>query len=189
MSDRRIEMRPAATFRRARSDDAVELFRVRTSVHENHQSEEELANNGVTRESLARMLASDDACGWCAELAEGIVAFAIARRSERDVFALFVEPGFEGRGLGSTLLDAAVEWLSESGTERLRLTTGRGTPAQSFYLNRGWADIGTPSSEVVMLERACRQGARTSRTPVAVNPTSRCGPVIESGSPSTDSVA
>jgi len=157
MSDRRSEMHPTATFRRARSNDAAELFRVRTSVRENHQSEGELATQGVTRESMARMLASDDACGWCAELTEGIVAFAIARRSERDIFALFVEPGCEGRGLGSTLLNLAVEWLSASGSERLRLTTGRGTPAQSFYLNRGWADIGTPSAEVVMLERACRQ--------------------------------
>jgi len=153
MSDRRTAMHPAATFRRADSGDAVELFRVRTSVRENHQTEEELAKHGVTRESLARMLASDDACGWCAELARRIVAFTIARRSERDVFALFVEPDFEGLGLGSTLLDSAVEWLSATGNERLRLTTGRGTPAQSFYLNRGWTDIGTPSSEVVMLER------------------------------------
>lgn len=146
------------TFRLARPDDAAELFRVRTSVRENHRSEEELAALGVTRESLARMLESDDACGWCAELARGIVAFAIARRSECDVFALFVEPDFGGRGLGSTLLDSAVEWLSANGSGTLRVTTGRGTPAQAFYLNRGWADIGTPSSEVVMLERA-RLGA------------------------------
>jgi GNAT superfamily N-acetyltransferase len=155
MIDRRTEPSPAAIFRRAHSDDSVELFRVRTSVHENHQTAEELATLGVTPEFLARMLESDDACGWCAELAEGIVGFAIARRSERDIFALFVEPDYEGRGLGSTLLDAAVEWLSEGSAESLRLTTGRGTPAQAFYLKRGWADIGTPSSEVVMLERRC----------------------------------
>jgi GNAT superfamily N-acetyltransferase len=162
MSDRRSEMHSAATFRRALSDDAAELFRVRTSVRENHQTEEELATHGVTRESLARMLESDDARGWCAELTSGIVAFAIARRSERDIFALFVEPGSEGRGIGSTLLDSAVAWLSASGSERLRLTTGRGTPAQSFYLNRGWADIGTPGSQVVMLERASRRSSETA---------------------------
>jgi len=153
MGQRQTSTSPTATFRRARSDDAAELFRVRVSVRDNHQDEVELATLGVTRESLARMLESDDACGWCAELPEGIVGFAIARRSERDLFALFVEPGFEGRGLGSTLLDFAVEWLSAGGAETLRLTTGRGTKAQSFYLNRGWVDIGTPSSEVVMLER------------------------------------
>jgi GNAT superfamily N-acetyltransferase len=156
LTDRRIAPSQAATFRRTRPDDAAELFRVRTSVHENHETEEELATLGITRESVARMLESDDACGWCAELDERIVGFAIARRSERDLFALFVEPGFEGRGLGSTLLDSAVEWLSERGTEELRLTTERGTQAQAFYLKRGWADIGTPSTEVVMLERACR---------------------------------
>jgi GNAT superfamily N-acetyltransferase len=160
--DRRTALSPAATFRRARSDDAAELFRVRTSVHENHETVEDLATLDITRESVARMLDSDDACGWCAELNERIVGFAIARRSERDLFALFIEPGFEGRGLGSTLLNSAVEWLSESGTGELRLTTGRGARAQAFYLKRGWVDIGTPSSEVVMLERGCRRRSETT---------------------------
>jgi GNAT superfamily N-acetyltransferase len=157
MTDRRIATRASATFRRAVAGDAAELFRVRTSVKDNHQSEEELAALGVTRDSLAGMLESEDARGWCAERGDGIVAFAIARCSERDVFALFVEPDFEGRGLGTTLLDSAVDWLSEGGSKNLRLTTGRGTPAQAFYLKRGWADIGTPSSEVVMLERVSRR--------------------------------
>jgi len=157
MKSRRITTSPAATFRRAVADDAAELFRVRTSVRDNHQTDEELAAIGVTRDSLAEMLDSADARGWCAERSDRIVAFAIARRSERDLFALFVEPEFEGCGLGSTLLDSAVAWLSEEVSDSLRLTTGRGTPAQAFYLKRGWADIGTPSSEVVMLERRCRR--------------------------------
>jgi GNAT superfamily N-acetyltransferase len=145
-----------ARIRPADPADTAALFRVRTSVHENHQSEEELARIGVTRESVAQLLASPGARGWCAEQGGSIVAFAIARRTERDLFALFVEPGFERRGLGSSLLESAVTWLRAGGIERIRLSTGRGTRAQSFYEKRGWKDAGSPGEQMVMLERACR---------------------------------
>jgi GNAT superfamily N-acetyltransferase len=138
--------------RPAKAADVPDLFRVRTSVHENHQSEEELAGLGVTRESLASMLGSGAARGWCAEEDGGVVGFSMARRSERDVFALFVLPEFEGRGIGSALLEAAVAWLRQEGDQPIRLSTGRGTRAFSLYIARGWREVGSLENGDPILE-------------------------------------
>jgi GNAT superfamily N-acetyltransferase len=71
-----------------------------------------------------------------------IVAFAIADRVSRSIFALFVLPGWENRGLGSRLLDTALRWLHENGATVVWLTTGPRTKAAGFYERRGWVAKG-----------------------------------------------
>ncbi len=124
--------------RPASPDDVVNLFRVRTSVRENHLSEEELSEIGITHDSVSGLLRSGEAQAWCAEVDDVIVGFSMARKPERDIFALFVLPQFEGRGIGSLLLDAAVDWLRTSDPKPIRLNTERTTKAFRFYINRGW---------------------------------------------------
>jgi GNAT superfamily N-acetyltransferase len=65
----------------------------------------------------------------------------MADRWNGSIFALFVLPGYEGKGLGTRLLDAAVEWLWQSGIERIWLTTARDTRAARFYPLRGWVCV------------------------------------------------
>jgi GNAT superfamily N-acetyltransferase len=67
----------------------------------------------------------------------------MARKPERDVFALFVLPQFEGCGIGTLLLDAAVDWLCASGPKPIHLNTERTTKAFRFYINRGWRETGS----------------------------------------------
>ena len=62
--------------------------------------------------------------GWVAERAGKVVGFSMADRADASIFALFVLPGYEGRGLGSRLLDLAVDWLRANGAEKVWLTTG-----------------------------------------------------------------
>jgi GNAT superfamily N-acetyltransferase len=66
----------------------------------------------------------------------------MARQPERDIFALFVLPQFEGGGIGTLLLDAAVNWLCGNGPKPIRLNTERTTKAFRFYINRGWHETG-----------------------------------------------
>jgi GNAT superfamily N-acetyltransferase len=66
----------------------------------------------------------------------------MARRSGRDVFALFVLPEFEGRGIGASLLKLAVAWLRQQSGQPIRLTTERCTRAYSLYLLWGWREVG-----------------------------------------------
>jgi GNAT superfamily N-acetyltransferase len=136
-----VEVRNQVNLRPATPDDVAELFQVRTSVRENYQSEEELSGMGITRDSVSDLLRSGEAGGWCVERDGIIVGFSMARKSERDIFALFVHPKFERCGIGTALLGAAVEWLRASSSKPIRLNTDRGTKAFAFYLKHGWYEV------------------------------------------------
>ena len=71
--------------------------------------------------------------GWVAEHEGQIVGFSMADREESMIWALFLLPEWEGRGLGTVLLERAVGWLWREGCERIWLTTGRGRRGGGFY--------------------------------------------------------
>jgi GNAT superfamily N-acetyltransferase len=127
--------------REAIADDLPAISRVRTSVRENHLSAEQLRERGITNESVAASFLAESK-GWVAVRDGEIVAFAIADRAAASIFALFVLPEWEGRGLGSRLHDQALAWLAEMGVARVWLTTGPGTKAAGFYERRGWIATG-----------------------------------------------
>jgi GNAT superfamily N-acetyltransferase len=129
-------------FREATAADMPGITRVRTSVVENALTIEQLEERGITEASVAASFLTDSK-GWVAMRQEEIVAFSIADRATQSIFALFVLPGYEGRGIGSVLLDSALRWLWENGAERVWLTTGPGTKAVRFYEKRGWTCTGT----------------------------------------------
>lgn len=95
-----------AVIRAMRADDMGDTFAVRTSVTENALSLEQLERMGITPASVAASL-DGRARGWVAEEEGVVVAFA-ADAGTRSIFALFVAPEYEGRGLGSALLARAV---------------------------------------------------------------------------------
>ena len=115
---------------------------VRTSVVENLLTREQLAARGITEASIAASFLVDSK-GWVAEQSGEIVAFSIADRATKSIFALFVLPHWEARGLGSRLLDRALDWLWANGAGRVWLTTGAETKAAQFYERRGWVATGT----------------------------------------------
>lgn len=135
-------------------DDMDAVFHVRTSVVENHMSEEELQQIGITRESVADMLAQGDLKGWCALSGDDVVGFSLATVSTREVNALFVLPDHSSRGLGQALLDIAIFNLRRIAPGTVRLRTNPTMPAYDFYLKRGWKDTGVTheSSDDVFLE-------------------------------------
>jgi GNAT superfamily N-acetyltransferase len=127
--------------REARGADLPGITRVRTSVAENLLTREQLAERGVTEASIAASFLADSK-GWVALSGDEVVAFCIADRVSRSIFALFVLPPFEARGLGSRLLNLAVDWLCANGADTVWLTTGPTTRAASFYERRGWVATG-----------------------------------------------
>jgi len=136
------------TVREATAADLPGISRVRTSVRENLLTVEQLRERGITNESMAASFLAD-AKGWVAERHAEIMAFAIADRASRSLFALFVLPACERQGIGSRLLGLALDWLKANGAREVWLTTGPDTTAARFYEQRGWVVRGQgPTGDV-----------------------------------------
>lgn len=126
--------------RQTTETDVPALFEIRCSVVENHQSREELAEIGVTEASVGAMLAGGDYLSFVAEI-EGVDAgFTMANVSDRYVFACFVRPSYDGKGIGRALMERTEDALRQRGVTKAWLSTGPGEElrAVGFYSHLGW---------------------------------------------------
>jgi GNAT superfamily N-acetyltransferase len=121
-----------AVLRQAAAADVPAIQRIRHAVHENRLTSRRIPDAEVVQhlEVLGR--------GWVAEVAGEVVAFSIANAADGNLWALFVDPAHERRGIGRGLLEAAVAWCWERGLTRLWLTTEETSRARSFYEAAGW---------------------------------------------------
>jgi GNAT superfamily N-acetyltransferase len=99
----------------ATRDDVDALHRVRLAVRELVLSRPDRVTHAVYVEHLERR-----GRGWLAEVDGGVVGFAIGRSDDGNVWALFVDPAHEGRGIGRALHDTMVAWMFAQGLERRR---------------------------------------------------------------------
>lgn len=113
--------------------DIPAMHRVRMSVRENRLSD----SSRITESDYIAHLTSLGR-GWVVEIDGAIVGLAIGRVTDGNIWALFVDPEYEGRGVGSMLHDTMVNWLFEQGVQRLWLGTEPGTRAEQFYLRKQW---------------------------------------------------
>jgi len=147
-------------FRAGTEADLPAITAVRTAVRENHLSVEQMAEVGITHQSLAARMAGGDLGCWVAEAAGNIVGFAMADRLKGEIFALFIHPDHEGKGHGSTLLAQCEDWLKRHGHAIARLNTEQGTRAFTFYSRKGWRPTGEKSglfAEDDMMEKRLEQ--------------------------------
>ena len=84
---------------------------------------------------------------WTRIIVEGIAKTG-------NVWALFVRPDAQGRGHGTRLHAAMIEWFRKQPIDRLWLSTGTTTKARDFYDKNGWECVGPDGSEEVRYERA-----------------------------------
>ncbi len=129
--------------RPARLDDIDGIFHVRTSVRENALSLDALAALGITPASIAQMV-QDAPCAWVACDGPTVVGFSMVDLDEGALFAAFVLPSHEGRGIGKALV-APAEHALFARHPVAWLETARGSRAEGFYRRLGWgqaSDIG-----------------------------------------------
>lgn len=123
--------------------DVSAMFIVRTSVRENALTIDELAQMGITPEAIATAV-NGSPCAWVAEVDAEVVGFAMVDLDTACLFAAFVLPGYEGKGLGTGLIRACEGALFER--HRLAwLETARHSRAAGVYRHLGWGnevDIG-----------------------------------------------
>lgn len=133
---------PAPTLRLAVPADWPEVQQLRLSVREN-----QLSDPSKVTQAMYDAYVTTTGRGWVAEIDGRIDGFCIAGRDGL-VWALFVRPGCEGRGLGRALMGECVAWLAGIGVAEAHLETDLGTRAERFYRRFGWFEAGRRGREV-----------------------------------------
>lgn len=125
-------------YREATTDDIPALHQVRVSVKENALSNPDLISADDYHEFLIRR-----GKGWVCENNGEIVGFAIADLLESNVWALFLHPHHEGKGIGRRLHALMLDWYFEQTSAPLWLSTAPASRAERFYRAAGWTEAGT----------------------------------------------
>ena len=124
------------TVRDATEDDILAIFDVRTGVHENHLSIEQMAEMGVTEETIREAL-REEPCIWVCESGRQILGFSMAGGADACLFAVFVRPEWEGQGIGRQLTERAEAFLFQRYSS-IWLETDGSSRAAGFYERLGW---------------------------------------------------
>jgi|SRR5688572_4218385 len=125
-------------FREATLNDISQIQIVRNSVNENVLSNPSLITDG---NYIAYLTVRGK--GWVCEINDKIVGFSVADLKENNIWALFVLPGYENRGVGRQLHDLMLNWYFDQTNENVWLSTSPGTRAAEFYKRSGWQVTGT----------------------------------------------
>ena len=110
---------------------------VRHSVKENVLSDPALVTDEDCKEYLTVR-----GKGWVCEHDGEIVGFAIADLEEHNVWALFVDPAYEGQGIGRRLHNMMLDWFFTQTQHTIWLGTAPGTRAEHFCRIAGWEGAG-----------------------------------------------
>ena len=139
-----VSMRSSScVIRPATVADVDAMFNIRTSVRENALTVEELAQIGVTPETIASAI-GDAPCAWVAEVQGEAVGFAMVDLETACLFAAFVLPEHEGQGIGRRLIQVCEEALFERHAVAW-LETASSSRAAGVYRALGWGaerDVG-----------------------------------------------
>ena len=134
-------------YREAKPEDITSIMRVRLSVKENTLSNPDL----VTAQDCLEYI-TQRGKGWVCEIDHQIVGFAIVDLIEHNIWALFLSPDFEKRGIGKTLHDSMLTWYFKQTKAPVWLGTTPKTRADGFYRKVGWKEIGTHGAKEIKFE-------------------------------------
>ena len=124
--------------RQAAIADIKQIQQVRNAVKENTLSDPSLVTDDDVMDYITRR-----GRGWVHEVEGGITGFSIISIIDQNVWALFVHPDFERRGIGRLLHDERMNWYFASTDKLVWLSTNPGTRAEQFYRKAGWQENGT----------------------------------------------
>lgn len=137
----------AMIFREALITDIPQIQIVRNAVKENRLSDPALVTDKDVEDYISLR-----GKGWVCEINSRLVGFAIADLQDDNIWALFLHPDHEGKGIGKRLHDTMLDWYFEQNKESVWLGTSPGTRAEAFYRKAGWKEIGTHGKEEIKFE-------------------------------------
>ena len=144
--------------REAQVADILQMREVRLSVHENQLSRPDVISPADYIDYLTRR-----GKGWVAEAPGRIVGFAVADLVDCNIWALFVRPDYEGRGVGRALHATMLDWYFGQTQETVWLGTAPGTRAETFYRRTGWRQTGLRANGEVGFEMTAQDWQRPAK--------------------------
>jgi GNAT superfamily N-acetyltransferase len=134
-------------FREATSNDIYQIQIVRNSVKENMLSDPALVSDADCEEFI-----NVRGKGWVCEINDRIVGFSIVDLKENNIWALFLHPEFEKKGIGKKLHDLLLNWYFSQTKTAVWLGTAPKTRAEQFYRKCGWKETGTHGKGEIKFE-------------------------------------
>jgi len=125
-------------FREATLHDIPQIQFVRNAVKENR-----LSNPALVPDKDVEDYITNRGKGWVCEVDDVITGFSIVDLEDKNVWALFVLPDWEGKGIGKQLHQIMMDWYFAQTKEKIWLGTDPLTRADKFYLMQGWVEVGT----------------------------------------------
>jgi len=121
----------------ANPSDFEALHKIRVSVKENV-----LSDPGLITQAMYLDYLTESGRGWVYESDAEILGFAIVTLKRQNVWALFVLPGEEGKGIGKALQTVMLDYYFENTDKPIWLSTQRNSRAERFYRQSGWSEAG-----------------------------------------------
>lgn len=135
------------TFREAKPEDLIQILNVRNSVNENR-----LTNpDSVTLEDCLEYITTRGK-GWVCEINNDIIGFSIVDMKKHNIWALFLRPEFEKKGIGKKLHDTMLDWYFKQTKTHVWLGTSPNTRAELFYRTAGWIEVGKNGDDEIKFE-------------------------------------
>jgi GNAT superfamily N-acetyltransferase len=134
-------------FREAQTGDIKQIQVVRHAVKENVLSDPSLVPDHDVEEFI-----TNRGKGWVCEIEGTIVGFAIADLVKNNIWALFIHPDFEARGIGKKLHQMMMDWYFVQTNEKVWLGTDPNSRAERFYRMQGWKEVGVHGKGEIKFE-------------------------------------
>lgn len=133
--------------REATIKDIPQLQIIRNAVKENALSNPALVSDNDYVDYL-----TTSGKGWLWEVDDNIVGFAIADLKENNIWALFIHPDHEAKGIGKQLHDTMMNWYFSQTKQTVWLSTAFNTRAEAFYRKQGWKNVGLYGTKEIKFE-------------------------------------
>ena len=125
---------------------------VRNSVKENMLSDPALVPDHDVEDFITRR-----GKGWVCEIDGRIVGFSIVDMQNNNIWALFMHPDFEARGIGKQLHKLMLDWYFVQTKVTVWLGTAPNTRAERFYRMQGWKEVGMHGKGEIKFEMSFKE--------------------------------
>ena len=130
-------------FREIKKSDINDILNIRVSTRENHFNLEDLADVGITPQSVSNWLDSSIK-GWICKISNKAVGFTMGDSVTGEVLVIAIYPEQEKQGIGKKLMNLLQNWLFTFGHKELWLWSNPDNEvrAHGFYRRLGWQPTG-----------------------------------------------